>query len=127
MTGTLTFTDNVPNSPQTVALSGTGVLPVTLTPESANFGKQAVGTTSKAKKFTLSNNQSIALTGIGISTTGDFAVLATTCSTGLAAKKTCQISVTFTPAQTGTRTGQLSVSDSASDSPQTASLTGTGD
>jgi hypothetical protein len=35
--------------------------------------------------------------------------------------------VTFTPKATGTRTGQLSVSDSASNSPQTASLTGTGD
>jgi hypothetical protein len=38
----------------------------------------------------------------------------------------CTISVTFAPTDIGTRTGQLVVSDSASDSPQTASLTGTG-
>jgi hypothetical protein len=35
--------------------------------------------------------------------------------------------VTFTPTQTGTRIGQLTVSDSANNSPQTASLRGTGD
>jgi hypothetical protein len=38
----------------------------------------------------------------------------------------CTISVVFTPTQTGTRTGTLSVSDSAMGSPQTSNLTGTG-
>ncbi len=57
LTGTLTFTDNAPNSPQTVALSGTGVLPATLTPATATYAAQAVGTTSAAKTFTLTNNQ----------------------------------------------------------------------
>ncbi len=126
-TGTLSFTDNAPGSPQTVALSGTGIAQVTLTPASETYPKQKVGTTSKAKKFTLTNNQSVALTGIAISTTGDFAVSSETCGSSLAPKKKCAIDVTFTPTQTGTRTGQLSVSDSASNSPQTASLTGTGD
>jgi hypothetical protein len=59
-------------------------------------------------------------------TTGDFAVSATTCTPSLPAKGKCKISVTFTPQATGTRTGQLNVSDSADTSPQTASLTGTG-
>ncbi len=127
VTGTLTFTDNAPNSPQTVALSGTGIAPVTLTPASATFGKQKVGTTSKPKTFTLTNNQSETLTGIATSITGDFAVASTTCKTTLAAKGKCTISVTFTPTQTGTRTGELTVSDSASNSPQTSTLTGTGD
>jgi hypothetical protein len=126
-TGTLTFTDNAPNSPQTVALSGTGVAQAALTPASETYSKQKVGTTSKAKTFTLTNNQAVALTGIAISTTGDFAVSAKTCGSSLAASGKCTISVTFTPTQTGTRTGQLSVSDSASNSPQTAALTGTGD
>ncbi|HTR26068.1 MAG TPA: FG-GAP-like repeat-containing protein [Terriglobales bacterium] len=125
-TGTLVFADNAVNSPQTVALSGTGILPATLTPASATYHAQKVGTTSSPKTFKLANNQSVDLNGIAISTSGDFAVSATTCSTSLAAKKKCTISVTFTPTQTGTRTGQLSVSDSASNSPQTASLSGTG-
>jgi len=124
--GALVVTDNAPNSPQLVALSGTGKASVMLTPASATYKAQKVGTTSKPKTFTLTNNQSVTLNDIAISTTGDFAVSATTCTTSLAAKGKCTISVTFTPAATGTRTGQLSVSDSASNSPQTSTLTGTG-
>jgi len=125
-TGTLTFTDNAANSPQTLSLSGTGVEPATLTPASASYGAQGVATTSAAKTFTLTNNQTVTLTSIAITITGDFAVSATTCSTSLGAKGKCTISVTFTPTATGSRTGQLSVSDSASNSPQTSSLKGTG-
>jgi len=110
-----------------VALSGTGIAQATLSPASATYSKQKVGTTSKAKKFTLTNNQAVALNGVVISTTGDFAVSSQTCGSSLAAKGKCTIDVTFTPTQTGTRTGQLSVSDSATNSPQTATLAGTGD
>jgi kumamolisin len=125
-TGTLTITDNAANSPQTVALSGTGTVQAKLTPVSATFASEKVGTSSPAKVFTLTNEQTVALTGIGISTSGDFAVSTTTCTTSLAAKAKCTISVVFTPTATGTRTGTLSVSDSAVGSPQTSSLTGTG-
>ncbi len=125
-TGTLTFNDNSPNNPQTVTLSGTGVLPATLAPASATYAAQAEGTTSVAKTFALTNNQTVALTSIAITTAGDFAVSATTCTTSLAAKSKCTISVTFTPTAAGKRTGQLSVSDSANNSPQIAPLTGTG-
>lgn len=127
LTGTLTFSDNAINSPQNVQLSGTSVLAVTLTPSSATYKKQKVGTTSASKKFILTNNQSATLTSIAVSVTGDFAVSANTCEITLAADTKCTISVTFTPTKTGTRTGQLTVNDSASNSPQTASLSGTGD
>jgi hypothetical protein len=125
-TGTLTITDNSPSSPQTVALSGTGTVQATLTPASKTFPATTVGTSSAAKVFTLANKQSVALTSIVISTTGDYSVSATTCTTSLAAKSSCTISVVFTPTATGTRTGTLSVADSAVGSPQTSSLTGTG-
>jgi hypothetical protein len=126
LTGTLTFTDNAINSPQTVPLSGTGVKPATLTPASAVYAQQNVGTTSAAKTFTLTNNQPVDLTGIAISTTGHFAVSATTCVASLNAKAKCTISVTFSPTETGTQTGQLIIQDSASNNPQTSNLTGTG-
>jgi len=126
LTGTLTISDNAANSPQTVALSGSGVLPVTLTPASASYPKRAVGSTSPAKTFTLTNNQTVSLDNIAMQTTGDFAVSATTCASSLPAKGKCKISVTFTPQATGARTGQLSVSDSADNSPQTANLSGIG-
>jgi hypothetical protein len=125
-TGTLTITDNAGNSPQTVSLTGTGGPQVKLTPVSATFAKTAVGSTSAAKVFTLNNLQSVALTGISISTTGDFSVSTKTCSTSLSQKTTCTISVVFTPTETGTLTGTLQVSDSAVGSPQVSNLTGTG-
>ncbi len=124
--GTLSFTDNAPGSPQGIALSGTGIADATLTPTSATLPKTKIGTTSAAKTFTLTNHQPVVLTSIAISTTGDFAVSATTCGASLASKAKCTISVTFTPTATGTSTGQLSVSDSANNSPQTSNLTGTG-
>jgi hypothetical protein len=96
-------------------------------PASATYAKQKVGTTSKPKTFTLTNKQSVTLANIAISITGDFAVSATTCGASLAAKGKCTISVTFTPTETGARTGKLQVSDNASNSPQTANLSGTGD
>jgi hypothetical protein len=125
-TGTLTFTDNASNNPQTVALSGSGIGQATLNPTSETYGKTAVGTTSRPKTLTLDNQQNVPLTGIVISTIGDFAVSATTCATSLGAKNKCTIDVTFTPTQTGTLTGQLSISDSAGNSPETSNLTGIG-
>jgi len=124
--GTLSVADNGPNSPQTVALTGVGRAQATLAPLSANFSSQSVGTTSSPKTFTLDNFLNESLTAISVSTTGDFAVSSTTCGTSLAAKGKCTISVTFTPTTTGTLSGQLSVSDSASNSPQISALTGVG-
>jgi len=125
-TGNLTITDNASNSPQTVPLSGTGVPPAALTPANATYTARTVGTTSLAKVFTLKNNQSVPLNSIVISTTGDFSVSATTCTTSLAAKTGCTISVVFAPTAVGTRPGTLKVVDNASNSPQVSKLTGTG-
>jgi hypothetical protein len=125
-TGNVTITDNAPNSPQTVPLSGTGGPQATLTPASILFPSQTVGTTSAARALTLTNKTASALTGISISSTGDFAVSTTTCGASLAADANCKISVAFKPTAKGSRTGSVSVSDSASNSPQTSTLSGTG-
>ena len=125
-TGSLTITDNAGGSPQTVPLTGTGAVEATLTPASKTFPATKVGSSSVAKVFTLTNKGTTSLTGISSTATGDYSVSGTTCSSTLGAKSKCTISVIFTPTQTGTRTGQLQVSDSAPGSPQTSSLTGTG-
>ncbi len=126
LAGTLTIVDNASNSPQTVSLSGTGIAQATLTPVSATYASRKLNTTSPARTFTLTNKQKVSLTGITISATGNFAVSATTCTATLSALSKCTVSVTFTPTQSGTNSGQLIVSDSVGNSPQTASLTGTG-
>ncbi len=125
-TGTLSIYDNAGNSPQTVALSGTGKAQVALTPATATYSATKVGTTSLAKTFTLRNNLNTVLHNIVISTTGDFSVSTTSCQANLTSNASCTISVTFTPTQTGTRTGTLQVSDSANNSPQISNLKGTG-
>lgn len=124
--GQLGVFDDASNSPQLAGLSGVGVAQATLNTMAAEYGAHGVGTTSEPKMFTLTNHQSVALNNIVIATTGDFAVSSTTCTTSLAAKSKCTIDVTFTPTALGTRTGQLSVSDSASNSPQTSTLMGLG-
>ena len=98
---------------------------VTVTPTSLSFGNQVVSTTSTSKAVTLKNGQSVTLTISSISTSGDYAQ-SNNCGTSLAAGVSCTINVTFTPTTTGTRTGTLTVTDDASGSPQTVSLTGTG-
>jgi hypothetical protein len=49
-----------------------------------------------------------------------------TCGSSVPAKGKCTISVTFTPGATGARSATINVNDSANNSPQTVSLTGTG-
>src|SRR5260370_2640058 len=97
-----------------------------LSPNSLSFANQIVNTTSAAKTVTLTNNQtSTALTISGITTSGDYAQT-NNCGASLAALASCTINVTFKPTATGTRTGTLTVTDNANNSPQTASLTGVG-
>ncbi len=127
-TGTLTVVDNSPRSPQTAQLTGSGVPQVGLSSASITFANQVVGTTSTAQSETLKNNLATPLTISSISTSGDFAETST-CPLSpnpLAARSSCTISVTFTPTALGARTGTLTIQDSASGSPQTVSLAGTG-
>jgi hypothetical protein len=123
--GTLTVTDNATHSPQTTSLSGTGILPVTLTPGSLSFGNQAIDTTSPAQQLTLKNNQSVTLTISNVRITNGFAET-NNCGTTLGAGASCTINVTFTPTATGSYSGPLVITDNAPNSPQSAALSGTG-
>jgi hypothetical protein len=119
--------DSAGNSPQTVALTGTGTTPVTLSVSSLYLGYVVAGNTSAAKSVTLTNWENVALGFSSIATTGDFAIASNTCGTGIAAGAKCTVGVTFSPTAVGARTGALTFSDNADNSPQSVSLTGTGD
>jgi hypothetical protein len=126
----LSITDNAGGSPQQVSLTGTGVGPMaTLNPTSLSFRNRKVGTTSKAKTTQLKNTGNATLTISSIAITGtnasDFSQT-NNCPSSLAAGAQCNINLKFSPTATGTRTASLSISDNAANSPQTASLTGTG-
>jgi len=127
ITGTVTITDNAPDSPQTVALTGAGTM-VGLSPSTLNFYTQAVGTTSAAQTVTMTNHGHRTLSlGFGLrgSNPGDFAQTYT-CGNSLAAGASCTVSVTFTPQAKGSRTATLDVVDNGGGSPQTVGLKGYG-
>jgi kumamolisin len=118
-----------------LAGSGSGGPVVTLSPTSLKWGKKVVGVTSAAKKVILTNSGNATLNITTIAASGDFALATvkatkkiTPCVNGgmVAAGATCEIKVTFTPTQTGTRTGDVTFTDNAANSPQQVALTGTG-
>src|SRR5208283_1551673 len=99
-----------------------GTMPVTFSINSLSFPNQVINTTSSAKPVMLTNNQSVPLNITSVTASGNFA--ATSCSTPVAPGKSCTISVTFTPTAVGSTKGTLTVTDDASTSPQTLSLSG---
>ena len=125
--GAVAITDNAPGSPQVVMLTGAGaaVPAVTLSPTSLNFPGQSVGTASAIQTITMTNTGSTLLTITSIVTTGDFSQT-NSCPTGLAVGANCIISVVFTPTAAGSRSGSLTITDSAANSPQVVTLGGGG-
>ena len=101
----------------------------TVTPSSLDFGSLLIGTTSGSKTITLSSNGGAALAISSIDVTGtnssDFSQT-NNCGASVAAGTSCSIAVTFSPTATGAMTASVTITDNASNSPQTVSLTGTG-
>ncbi len=124
--GVLTVYGNVAGGQATAALSGTATPPATivLTPLSLSYGATSVGATSAVQNVTISNTGGTVATVQTPVVTGDFRVSANTCGTSLAPQVGCTVSVVFAPTVSGTRSGTLTVVDSAGT--QVASLTGTG-
>src|SRR5438128_2522041 len=133
---TVNITDDAADSPQSVPLTGAGVTPptATLSATSSPFGNQPVGTTSPAQTVTLTNSGGalplLAALPISGAQAADFAFAAgNTCPTGassVAPGASCTISVSFTPAGPGVRAAAVNITDAATGSPQTVSLSGAG-
>jgi chitinase len=98
---------------------------ITLSPSSYNFGSAVPDTGTAWVTFTLSNSGSTAVSISSVSVSGPF-VVSSNCGSSVAANSSCPIYVYFYPTAAGSFTGTLTVNDSASGSPQTVSLSGTG-
>jgi hypothetical protein len=87
-----------------------------------------VGTTKGPKVVVLTNSGTATLNIGSITASGDFALTTglKPCGSTLAAGKNCKIRVTFTPTQIGLRSGAVTITDNAPNSPQQVPLTGTG-
>jgi hypothetical protein len=119
--------DNAGESPQTVALSGTGTSNVTVTPLALTFPTQVLGTTGTAQIVTLKNGGTTAVTISSVAITGtnsgDFSQT-NTCGTSVAGGASCTASVSFKPTGVGHRSASLVFTDSAGT--QTVAIQGTG-
>ena len=136
-TANLVITDADSTSPQTVTLTGTGTSSAggtfTVAPTSLAFGSQPIGTPTAAKMVTLTNSTSAAIAftsaaisgGVPAAANTDF-TSTNTCGTSIAANSSCTVSVIFKPSVAAAETANLVLTDAASTSPQTVTLSGTG-
>lgn len=129
-TGALSISgsDGTTTTAASVSLSGNGIIPqpiASLSPSGLNFSSQVVGTTSAAQNVTLTNTGNAALNIASITATGAF-LQNNNCPASMLPNTSCVISVYFAPASAGTASAVLSVTDNASGSPHTVSLSGVG-
>ena len=128
-TGTITISTNDPAGPQSISLNGTcTVLPnieSALSTSSLVFIPQTTGTTSASQSVTLSNIGLQPLAISSVTASGDVTE-ATKCGKTLAIASNCTISISFTPKAAGSRTGTVTVTDNAPDSPHVITISGLG-
>ncbi len=128
---TITVTSNGAGSPQTLAVSGSGVAPSSpgqlSMPGTVNAGAYQVGVASPAASIAITNigSTTVTVAGIASSSPAEFAIVRNSCTT-LAASASCTVDYTFTPGATGVRTATFTVTSDGVGSPQSITLSGTG-
>jgi len=130
-TASLSIADNAPNSPQSVAISGTGLAPAgaLVSPPSLSFGSILVDMQSAAQTVQLTNpgGETLSITSVGLTGPGASSyTLTNSCGSTLAAEASCKIAVDFGPTAATSLSASLVIADNASGSPQSVALTGTG-
>jgi hypothetical protein len=99
----------------------------------SDFGSVTQGMTSGPQVITLAAAYSVASSGISsispsiTAGSGDFQIASnSSCLSSLADQATCTLNMVFIPSAVGARSGTLTISSSAANSPLTLSLSGTG-
>jgi len=125
--GTISITSNAPNSPATIAVSGTGLqAQISSNPTSFAFGTVANGTTD-SQQITLHNGGNTTLSFSQITVNGaGFGQTGLTTSTTVAAGASTTFNATFDPSASGSVTGSIVLATNGSPSSLTINLSGTG-
>jgi uncharacterized repeat protein (TIGR03803 family) len=133
LTATMNVADNSSGgSPQLVTLSGTGTAAVpvlTITPTSIAFPSTVVGYASLAQTITVQNKSALTATLTSFKVTGTNATSfyqLNTCGASLAPGGSCSFMVAFKPTAVGSLTAAVTMTDNATGSPQTVTLSGPG-
>jgi hypothetical protein len=122
-----TLTVNAGGLTNTVTLSGTGTAPgpvLDATPGGLSFAATVVGSTATAQTVTVTNSGTTSATVSNVAVTGDFSQT-NNCST-IAVGASCAVTVSFKPTAGGARSGNLTVTSNANNSPTTVGLSGSG-
>ncbi len=128
VSGSLTVTSNGSNPNLSIALTGSGAAPGSLSanPTSLAFGNVQVGsTTSKSETVTNTGGATVTISQVNVTGTG-YSVSGLTLPTTLAAGQSVTFTVKFAPSTAATVNGNLSLVSDASNSPLGIALAGTG-
>lgn len=122
-TASIVLNDNQVGSPQSFTVTGNSLGSDYSLPTAVDFGNQIRGS-SLSQVVAVTNSGNLTLSINSIVVTGDFSATHT-CSS-VAAGASCNISVTFSPAVTGSRTGTMTITDNTASATRQMSLTGNG-
>jgi hypothetical protein len=126
--GSVSIVSNAPNSPATVALSGTGTTAtytLSVNPGSLSFGSVNDGSTA-SQSFSVTNTGNSAVSISGISATGSgFGVTSGASAITLSPNQSTSVSVVFAPTAAGSVSGAVTIASNGTGSSSVA-LSGTG-
>jgi sugar lactone lactonase YvrE len=111
-----TFNNRIRAVTPAVSVSATGLA----------FGNQVVATTSAGQTITLTNNTASSLAVSTVAATGDFAETDSCVAAAVPAAGTCTVTVKFSPVNPVSETATLTITSTASNSPQVISVSGSG-
>lgn len=105
--------------------SSTGL---SVSPSSISFPNQPITTPSSGSNVTALNvsGTTVTITSIALTTGTQFHITGNTCGGSILSAANCVVTIDFQPTTTGLKTDTLVFTDSASNSPQSVSLSGTG-
>ena len=128
-TGSITFTDNAPGSPQTLVLSGNGIAvgaTLAANPTTAAFGNVAVGSSGQ-QSITITNTGTTSATISQVSASGTgFSITGITAPVTIGAGLNVNFTAQFAPTATGSASGSISITSNATDATLSIPLSGTG-
>jgi len=106
--------------------AGSAITTATANPDVLPFATQQFGTASGAQPVILENTGSLALVPTTITMSGDFSETDNCQKVTVAVGGHCTIQVKFTPTETGSRTGQMTIGANVYGGQLTVALSGTG-
>jgi centrosomal CEP192-like protein/ASPM-SPD-2-Hydin domain-containing protein/HYDIN/CFA65/VesB family protein/transmembrane protein TMEM131 len=129
MSGAVSILSNAPNSPTTIALSGTSVAAtstISVNPTSISFGSVTDGS-SATQGFTVTNtgNSNVAISGMNLTGNG-YSILSGAGAVTLSPNQSTSVSVQFAPTTAGSASGGVSIVSNATGSASSVSLSGSG-